>query len=48
MQPNNPDVLPQEGGIYLRQPDGSLLRVDQAVDQPDPTAPAEQPAPTQE
>ena len=48
MQPIDPDTLPQAGGSYLRQPDGSLLRVDLPVDQPDTTVPAEQPAPIQE
>ncbi len=48
MQPIDPDALPQAGGRYLRQPDGSLLRVDPPVDQPDTTAQAEQPAPIQE
>lgn len=48
MQPTDPDTLPQTGGSYLRQPDGSLLRVDLPVDQPDTTVPAEQPAPIQE
>ncbi len=42
------DALPQEGGTYLRQPDGSLLRVTPAIDQPNAHAPAPQPAPTQE
>lgn len=48
MQPDLQDKLPQEGGTYLRQPDGSLLRVDQAVNQPDAPTPAEQPVLTQE
>ena len=47
MQPIDPDALPQAGGRYLRQPDGSLLCVDQAIDQPDTTAPAD-PPPIQE
>ncbi len=48
MPANTHDTLPQEGGTYLRQPDGSLLRVEPAVDQPDAPAPAQQPAQTQE
>ncbi|MEN9923911.1 MAG: hypothetical protein RL268_37 [Pseudomonadota bacterium] len=48
MPANTSDALPQEGGTYLRQPDGSLLRVDRAVDLSEDLAPAEPPAPTQE
>jgi len=48
MKFDSQDTLPQAGGTYVRQPDGSLLPADQTVDQPDSPSPAEQPATPQE